>query len=69
MKGALIFNDVKVRGFWMSKWNIHHQKGIKSFSNFDSGLTREILDHKEVFSSETWILARESLTLPRPFVL
>jgi len=24
--GALIFNDVKVRGFWMSKWNIHHQK-------------------------------------------
>ncbi|XP_029188667.2 enoyl-[acyl-carrier-protein] reductase, mitochondrial-like isoform X1 [Acropora muricata] len=24
--GSLIFNDVKVRGFWMSKWNLNHQK-------------------------------------------
>lgn len=24
--GSLIFNDVKVRGFWMSKWNLNHEK-------------------------------------------
>jgi len=24
--GSLIFQDVSVRGFWMSQWNIDHQK-------------------------------------------
>ena len=27
LKGSLIFSDVKVRGFWMSKWSKEHQKG------------------------------------------
>ena len=34
-KGSLIFNDVKVRGFWMSKWNLNHEKGmIVSYDNW-----------------------------------